>query len=191
LIIINPAVADIRYLAPATSNRKRNPTMITRVKGDILLSDAQTIAHGVAPGDHFNQGLALALRDLYPSMSRDFRAWCHQSSPKAGAAWLWAGPERVVVNLLTQEPATDKNGHPGAATLHNIDHALKDLVRLIEKEKLTSVALPRLATGVGGMKWDDVLPLIEKHLGGLDIPVLVYETYVPATKGDEKLPKAA
>jgi hypothetical protein len=37
--------------------------------------------------------------------------------------------------------------------------------------------LPRLATGVGGLDWADVLPLIEKKLGDLNIPVYVYETY--------------
>ena len=41
--------------------------MITKVRGDILLSGAQAIAHGVAPHDHFNQGLALALRERHPA----------------------------------------------------------------------------------------------------------------------------
>ena len=50
--------------------------MLEEVAGDILLSKAQVIAHGVAPGDHFNQGLALALRERYPAMARDFRHYC-------------------------------------------------------------------------------------------------------------------
>lgn len=165
--------------------------MITKVSGDILLSDAQAIAHGVAPHDHFNQGLALALRDRFPVMAKDFRHYCHQNHPKAGGAWLWAGPEGVVINLMTQEAAPDERSNPGKATAHNVDHALKELKKLIEKEKLSSIALPRLATGVGGMAWSDVEALIEKHLGDLDIPVLVYETYQKGVKAQEKLPKAA
>ena len=47
----------------------------------------------------------------------------------------------------------------------------------IEAEGVTSVAMPRLATGVGGMSWEEVHPLIEKHLGDLAIPVYVYVTY--------------
>jgi O-acetyl-ADP-ribose deacetylase (regulator of RNase III) len=43
--------------------------MITKVQGDILLSKAQAISHGVAPYDHFNQGLALALRERAPAMA--------------------------------------------------------------------------------------------------------------------------
>ena len=43
------------------------------------------------------------------------------------------------------------------------------------KEKFTSIALPRLATG--GLDWSEVEPLIKKHLGDLDIPVYVYTVY--------------
>jgi O-acetyl-ADP-ribose deacetylase (regulator of RNase III) len=51
--------------------------MTTKARGDILLSEARAIAHGVAPHDHFNQELALALRENYPSMAKDFRHYCH------------------------------------------------------------------------------------------------------------------
>ncbi|MCC7099273.1 MAG: Appr-1-p processing protein, partial [Rubrivivax sp.] len=36
--------------------------MIREVEGDILLSQAQDIAHGIATHDPFDSGLALALR---------------------------------------------------------------------------------------------------------------------------------
>jgi O-acetyl-ADP-ribose deacetylase (regulator of RNase III) len=39
--------------------------MIHEVSGDILLTTAQAIAHGVAPNDHFDHGLALALRETW------------------------------------------------------------------------------------------------------------------------------
>ncbi|MFM1815800.1 MAG: hypothetical protein RLZ98_2495 [Pseudomonadota bacterium] len=161
--------------------------MITKVRGDILLSAAQAIAHGVAPHDHFNQGLALALRERHPAMAKDFRHYCHLENPKPGHAWLWAGPERVVVNLMTQDPAPDKKAHPGKATVHNVSHALKELRDIIARDGLRSVALPRLATGVGGLDWSEVEPLIAQHLADAGIPVIVYEHYEPGTKAEEKL----
>jgi O-acetyl-ADP-ribose deacetylase (regulator of RNase III) len=161
--------------------------MITKVRGDILLSEAQAIAHGVAPHDHFNQGLAMALRERFPAMAKDFRHYCQLEHPKAGHAWLWAGPEKIIVNLMTQEPATDAKAHPGKATAHNVGHALKELRGIIEKESIRSIALPRLANGVGGLEWSEVEPLIEKHLGDLKIPVVIYETYAKDAKAAEKL----
>jgi len=165
--------------------------MITKVSGDILLSEAQAIAHGIAPGDHFNQGLALALRERFPAMAKDFRHYCHQDNPDAGGAWLWAGPERVVICLTTQEAAKDKKSNPGKAQEKHVNHALKALRALIEKEEIKSIALPRLATGVGGMEWGTVEALIEKYLGDLDTPVVIYETYIKDQKAQEKLSKAA
>lgn len=165
--------------------------MIHYVEGDILLSNAGAIAHGVAPFDHFSNGLALSLREQFPIMVKDFRHHCQQSGPKPGEAWMWGGvgqgaASRCIVSLLTQEPSQSASGMPGKAKLTHVNHALKALVRIIESEKLKSVALPRLATGVGGLDWAEVKPLIESHLGGLSVPVYVYVTFrkgVAATEG--------
>jgi O-acetyl-ADP-ribose deacetylase (regulator of RNase III) len=81
---------------------------------------------------------------------------------------------------------------PGKASLHNVNHALKALARLIADEMLaTSLALPRLATGVGGLDWAKVKPLIEKHPERLDIPVIIYSTYCKGLRADEKLAHCA
>lgn len=152
--------------------------MLKEVSGDILLSKAKAIAHGVAPNDNFNQGLALALREQHPAMYKDFRHFCQVSHPKEGTLWTWAGADGVrIVNLLTQDAAPAHGSKPGKATTHNVNLALKALRKLIEDEGFESVALPRLATGVGGLDWEQVKPLIERHLADLSIPVYVYTTY--------------
>lgn len=170
--------------------------MIREVEGDILLSQAEAIAHGIAPSDHFTHGLAMALRERFPAMAKDFRHYCRQNHPKPGEAWLWGGADQGsgsirIVNLLTQEPSEASAGTPGKATLPNVNHALKNLAELIVEEGIGSIALPRLATGVGGLDWIDVRPLVTKHLSGLGIPVVIYTTYHKGVRADEKLAKAA
>ena len=61
--------------------------MLKEVSGDILLSTAGAIAHGIAPHDHFKQGLALSLREQWPGMYKDFRHYCQTYTPKPGGAW--------------------------------------------------------------------------------------------------------
>ena len=152
--------------------------MLHEVEGDILLSGAEAIGQGVAPNDPMDQGLALALRESYPAMHKDYHHWCHQHHGKPGEAWAWGGAGGVrIVNLLTQ-PAGP--GHrPGKANTHDVNHALRALRKIIAKEGFGSVALPRLATGVGGLDWSEVKPLMERQLGDLDIPVYVYTVYRP------------
>ncbi len=162
--------------------------MIKEVSGDVMLSKAQAIAHGVAPHDHFENGLALSLRQDHPSMAKDFRHWCHQTNPKSGGAWIWSSANGTrIVNLLTQEPSSahDHSGHPGAATLQHVSHALRALKKIIQDEGIKSVALPRLATGVGGLKWEDVKPLIYSALEDSGADVYVYSTFMKGQVADE------
>ena len=152
--------------------------MIKQVEGDILLTKAQAIAHGVAAMDPMNQGLAKSLHEEYPAMHKDFHHWCHQHHPKPGTAWMWGGADGLrIVNLITQGGGYGHGGKPEPATIQYVNHALKALRKMATKEKFTSLALPRLATGVGGLDWTEVEPLIDKHLGDLDIPVYVYAVY--------------
>lgn len=160
--------------------------MIKEVSGDILLSKAQAIAHGIAPHDHFENGLALSLRQDYPSMVKDFRHWCHQTNPKPGSLWVWSGAEgKRIVNLLTQEPSTGHGGHPGNATLHNVGHALRELKKALQEEGIESLAIPRLSTGVGGLKWEEVKPLIFSTFGDSNAHIYVYSTYIKGQAAEE------
>ncbi len=160
--------------------------MIKEVQGDILLTKAQAIAHGVAPNDHFDRGLALSLRENYPSMAKDFRHFCRLKNPSPGQAWMWGGAGGVrIINLLTQEPAKGKNSHPGAASIPNVNHALKELVKIVKKEKFRSLAIPRLATGYGKLEWEDVKPVVYSRLKELGIPVYIYTTYKKGEKATE------
>lgn len=159
--------------------------MIHEVAGDILLTKAQAIAHGVAPGEHFDQGLALALREKFPVMTKDFRHYAHQCHPKPGEIWEWGGVGGVrIFNLLTQTEDTH-GGKPGPATEATVNHCLRRLRHAIEKGEIKSLALPKLATGVGGLTWEHVKPLIQHHLGDLSIPVFIYTTYHKGQQANE------
>ncbi len=160
--------------------------MIYEVSGDILLTNAQAIAHGVAPNDHFASGLALALREKWPALAKDFRHYAHQVHPKAGEIWTWGTVGGVrIFNLMTQDGDHGHGSHPGKATFPNVNHALKRLRHELEKENITSLAIPALATGVGGLAWKDVKPLLDESLGDLKIPVYVYSTYHKGQKANE------
>ncbi len=160
--------------------------MISEVTGDILLSGARAIAHSVAPNDDFHTGLALSLRERMPALYKDFRHFCQTRHPKPGELWTWASADGVrIINLLTREAAYNPGSKPGAASLTHINHALHALRALVQHEKIGSLALPRLACGVGGLDWNDVKPLIEKHLGDLGIPVYIYTTYHKGEKANE------
>ncbi|MBI5005793.1 MAG: macro domain-containing protein [Nitrosomonadales bacterium] len=160
--------------------------MIHEMTGDILLSDAHVIAHGVSPNDDFHQGLALQLRESLPEMYKAFRHYCQTMHPKPGTLMAWrSGQERVLAHLFTQAPAYDHGSKPGRASVSDVNHALHALRNFVQKESVASVALPRLACGVGGLEWQEVRPLISRHLGDLGVPVYVYVNYNKNMKAQE------
>jgi O-acetyl-ADP-ribose deacetylase (regulator of RNase III) len=160
--------------------------MIYKVEGDILLSKAQVLVHSVGVNDPMDKGLALELRNKYPSLHKDLNRWCHQHDTKPGEAWMWIGKNNTrIVSLITHETKESNDHHYDKATLNNIRHALAALVKMVTVEKLTSLALPKLGNGFGDLDWDDVWPLIENNLDALNIPVYVYVAYHPGQQADE------
>lgn len=160
--------------------------MFHEVSGDILLSKADAIAHGIAPNDNFKQGLALSLRERWPAMYKDFRHFCKTARPKSGDLWSWKGPgSKLIINLFTQDGSYEGEGHPQKATVQHVNHCMKELRKIIEEEGLKSIALPRIATGVGGLDWQDVKPEIEKHLGDLKIPIVLYTEFHSGKEANE------
>jgi len=169
--------------------------VIRSLAGDLLLSKAELLAHGVAPNDDFKQGLALALREKFPPMDKDIRHFCRQQNPKCGTLWLWQGagqdgkPVKIAA-LFTQEPAAHEGGHPGRATTEHVNHALHELKELVEKEHIASIALPALATGVGGLEWRHVEPLVQTQLKGIPATVCLYSKFVPKQAAAEPIKTA-
>jgi O-acetyl-ADP-ribose deacetylase (regulator of RNase III) len=155
--------------------------MIKEVSGDIMMSKAELIAQSVAPYDHFDSGLALSLRERTPALFKEFRHFCNTDHPKPGAVWLWKNKTSAhVLNLLIQDAPAGSNhsGRPGKAFLPALNHALQEMKKVAVQKGYHSIALPKLATGVGGLDWEEVRDLIYKVLGDLDAEVYVYSTYV-------------
>ena len=160
--------------------------MIKYVKGDILLSTAEAVAHGVAPNDDFKHGFALSLREKWPALYKDFRHYCKTTHPKEGGLWSWkTAGSPLVINLLTQDHPAAQGATPGRAKLPHVNASLKELVKLIDSEKLKTVAITKLATGVGALPWEEVKPMLEAHLKGVKAVVYVYDEYHSGVKALE------
>jgi len=160
--------------------------MIYEINGDILFSGAKAIAQSVAPNDDFLHGLALQLRERLPAMYKDFRHYCQTKHPKSGELWTWMSADgRFIVNLFTREGAYGVGSKPGHAKLNHVNHSLHALRNFVKKENVPSLALPRLACGMTGLDWNEVKPLIEKHLGDLGISVYIYVSYQKGIKAEE------
>lgn len=160
--------------------------MIKEVEGDIFFTKADAVAHGTAINDDFKHGMAAQLKEQWPAMYKDFRHFCKTESPKAGDVWAWKGAGTpVIFSLFTQEEADHEGGHPPKATIQNLNHALKNLVRELDSQHVNSLAITKIGTGVGGLDWNEVKQVIEKDLSTYEGKVFLYSTYKPKMMASE------
>ena len=148
------------------------------VRGDLFYSRAQTLAHGVNCRGRMGAGIALEFRRRYPVMFKEYQQRCKDGRLRPGEYFLWRSAEDWILNLATQDTL-------GGATLDIVRRALEALAAHYEAEGITSVAMPRIGAGLGGLEWHEVKALINDVLSDLPLDVVVYEEYVKGVEADE------
>ena len=148
--------------------------MIYEVEGDIMLTRAQVIAHGVATNDPMTRGMARKLHERFPAMVEAYNEWCAEINPEPGQIWLWGDADKLmVVNMITHEGPADstRQGRPQKIAVHR---AFRALNKLVIDERLKSISMPKIGTGFGGLDWHEVRGMMHSQLGELLIPLFIY-----------------
>lgn len=148
------------------------------VTGDLFLSRAQTLAHGVNCAGRMGRGVAVEFRRRFPGMYEEYRRRCRSGALRPGGVYLESGTTPWVLNLATQADL-------GGAEIGSVESCLHWVAREHATQGITSLAMPRIAAGLGGLTWESVRPLIDEVLGPLDLPVLVFESFVPGATPTE------
>jgi len=139
------------------------------VSGDMFAAPVQTLTNAVNCRGVMGAGVALEFKKRYPEMFADYEERCRSGLVKLGEPYLWRGPEeRCVLNFPT------KDDWRLPSRLEPIVSGLEYLVSHCEEWGITSLAVPALGCGRGGLSWENVRPVLIEHLGSLEIPVLIY-----------------
>lgn len=153
--------------------------MITYRTGDIFQSNAQVITNTVNCAGVMGKGLALAFKERFPELFRDYVSRCEKHEVRPGKPYLWENKEVQVLNFPTKRHWKENS------RLEDIEEGLKYLASNYAQMGISSIALPPLGCGLGGLNWADVKNLINKHLGPIvDLDVYVYEAET-TTSGDK------
>lgn len=149
--------------------------MIEFTSGDILKSNEQYIAQGVAEGNQegLGTGLALKISKKWPEAQTAFKKHARSGVFKGGAIWVHPPSERRpgLVYLATQPDMYH-------ATTSYLRKALRRLVKWAEREHVESVALPKVGAGLGKLSWEtDVKPLMKHFFTDSACRFVIYEHF--------------
>lgn len=143
--------------------------MLTYRRTSVLESTAQTLVNTVNCVGVMGKGIAKAFKDREPAMFAEYKQLCDAKMLAPGKLWLWRGAEHWVLNFPT------KVHWRYPSKLEWIEAGLEKFVAEYANRKITEISFPRLGCGNGNLDWADVQPLMERYLGGLDIPVFIHD----------------
>jgi O-acetyl-ADP-ribose deacetylase (regulator of RNase III) len=147
--------------------------VLEQAEGNLLDATVDAVVNTVNTVGVMGKGIALQFKQAYPDNFKAYEAACRSGDVRLGRMFVFPTGRleqpRFIINFPTK-------GHWRARSrLGDIQSGLADLRRVILDHAITSIAVPPLGCGNGGLDWSDVLPLIADALGDLaDVQVFVY-----------------
>jgi len=148
--------------------------MIQYQTGNVLESPAEALVNTVNTVGIMGKGIALQFKKEFPLNTRKYEEACKNGLIDIGKLLVvrdasLATGDKVIINFPTKKDWRKPSEYSF------IESGLKDLVRIIQEEKIKSIAIPPLGSGNGGLDWQRVKEILERYLSDLPIQVYVYE----------------
>jgi O-acetyl-ADP-ribose deacetylase (regulator of RNase III)/uncharacterized protein YwgA len=149
------------------------------VVDDIFESSAQTLVNTVNTEGVMGKGIALEFRKRFPDMHDDYVRRCKLHQVRLGEPYLYRGlHNQWVLNFPT------KQHWRSHSRLSDIEAGLRYLYRHYREWGITSLAVPPLGSGLGGLEWRVVGRVLYSAFRHFEIPV---ELYAPFGTPDDQL----
>jgi O-acetyl-ADP-ribose deacetylase (regulator of RNase III) len=119
--------------------------------GDIFDSGCDALVSPVSADGAQGKGLALQFRQRFPFACAEYKT--RSGERRAGTVWTHLGPPVILF-------AATKLHWRGNSCLPWIRQCAADLVRISHDLQLRSIGVPMLGAGLGGLRVDDVRPIL-------------------------------
>jgi len=145
--------------------------LIVHKAGSLFESDAPVLVHGVNCVGTMGAGIARQFASRYPDMLLAYRRYCQEGHLSPGGLFIWSTPDApIIVNAATQQ----FYGSRGRAKMEWLQESLEKLVGyapLWDAVPEKRMAMPRIGSGLGGLDWFAVEPIIKIITEGFEVEV--------------------
>jgi len=140
--------------------------MVKTLVGDLFKSDAQTLVNTVNCVGVMGKGVAKQFRERFPDMYDDYARRCARGEVQLGRPYLFKREQLPWILLFP----TKDHGR-SVSRLDAIVRGLEHLEQHAHEWGITSLSVPPLGCGLGGLEWSVVGRTLFRHLERLNIPV--------------------
>lgn len=151
--------------------------MIHYKTGNLLDSNADALVNTVNTVGVMGKGIALQFKNVFPNNFKLYAQACKNKELKVGhllvteEETLLSG-KKIIINFPT------KTNWRLPSEYQYIEAGLTELVKVIREKNIKSIAIPPLGSGNGGLNWNEVKQILEKHLADVDCDIHIYEPSV-------------
>ena len=147
--------------------------MIEYKNGDILREDVEAIVNTVNCVGIMGRGLALQFKNKFPQNFKEYQLACTNKEVQLGKMFVHQTGQLINPKYIINFPT---KGHwKQNSKIEDISNGLDDLITIIEKYSIKSIAIPPLGSGLGGLDWKMVKKLIEEKLKNIKCTVILFE----------------
>lgn len=147
---------------------------ITLTRGDILRAEAEALVNTVNCVGVMGRGIALQFKKAFPENYKAYAVACEKEQVRPGSMFIYdlqrLHNPRFIINFPT------KRHWKGKSRMEDIAAGLVDLVKEVRARGISSIAIPPLGCGLGGLDWREVRALIEKAFQELpEVHILLFD----------------
>jgi O-acetyl-ADP-ribose deacetylase (regulator of RNase III) len=148
--------------------------MIKLIQGDILKADAEALVNTVNCVGIMGRGVALQFRKAFSENFKAYEVACKANQVQPGKMFVYdlnrLYNPRFIINFPT------KRHWKSNSRIEDIQSGLIDLITVVQQQQISSIAIPPLGCGLGGLDWGDVKPLIIEAFQTVpEVNVLLFE----------------
>lgn len=148
--------------------------MIRYTTGDILKAEAEALVNTVNCVGVMGRGIALQFKDVFPANYKAYAAACKREEVQPGRMFVFDTGELTLPRYIVNFPT--KRHWRGKSRIEDIHSGLAALVDEVRTRGIRSIAIPPLGSGLGGLDWAEVRPLIASAFSALpDVDVQIFE----------------
>jgi O-acetyl-ADP-ribose deacetylase (regulator of RNase III) len=155
--------------------------MIEFKQGNLLSENVEALVNTVNCVGVMGKGIALQFKLAYPENFRQYEKACKSSQVQPGRMFTVATGNLLNPKYIINFPT--KRHWKGDSKIEDIESGLVAIVAEVQRLNITSIAIPPLGCGNGGLSWTVVKPLIESAFSQLpNVKVIIFEpSDVPIT----------
>ena len=162
--------------------------MITFKQGDLFQDQSEALVNPVNCVGVMGKGLALEFKNRFPDNFKEYNQACWKARVQPGRMLVFntyrPKIHRYIINFPTKRHWRDPS------RIEDIQTGIQALAEEVRSRRIASIAIPALGSGLGGLRWNDVRPIIESGLRELEeVRITVYEP-VPAPSNPGARPES-